>query len=145
MGQTSLCEPTTNFFNLFLTDSSKDVKTTNRSSDVNSTETTKNSVDSKYIVQHFNDLCFNPSFCRVLSGNSHFFFKVHHFQFLTYCKISKRIQILLCLLVCFEYNCTRLNILHFTLIFDKIEAEKMYLISDHTFEQNIGILDSHQF
>ena len=54
MGQTSLFEPTTNFFNLFLTDSSKDVKTTNRSSDVNSTETTKNSVDSKYIVQHFN-------------------------------------------------------------------------------------------
>ena len=54
MGQTSLCEPTANFFNLFLTDSSKDVKTTNRSSDVNFTETTKNSVDSMYIVQHFN-------------------------------------------------------------------------------------------
>ena len=39
--------------NLVLTDSSKDVNTTNDSSNVNSTETTQNPIDSKYIVQHF--------------------------------------------------------------------------------------------
>jgi hypothetical protein len=52
-GEDFLFEPIINIFNFVLTDSSKDVNTTTGLSNANSTETTENPVDSKYIVQHF--------------------------------------------------------------------------------------------